>query len=159
MLPSLQVAVWSKPPLFTTQSSHFTKTTPRFPFADLCIPAAQSPFIQHSGTRGEGRPQTSGRYKVGDNAPSKAQSKPRKPLSARAPGLADWGPRCRDRTSKVSVQSPLRRQNTARTCGACLSFSQFPSHFTKKPSLAAETICRAYSQEHNSRSRQPEPES
>lgn len=33
-----------------TQSSHFTKTTPRFPFADLCIPAGRSLFIHHSHT-------------------------------------------------------------------------------------------------------------
>lgn len=36
------------------QSSHFTKTTPRFPFADLCIPAGQSLFIHHSQTQGGG---------------------------------------------------------------------------------------------------------
>lgn len=48
-LPSLQLAVWSKPPLFMAQSSRFTKTTPRFPLADLRIPAAQSLSIQSSG--------------------------------------------------------------------------------------------------------------
>lgn len=37
-----------------TQSSHFTKTTPRFPFADLCIPAGRSLFIHHSQTGGDG---------------------------------------------------------------------------------------------------------
>lgn len=66
-LPSLQLAVWSKPPLFMAQSSRFTKTTPRFPLADLRIPAAQPLSIQSSGPArggaggaGEGSPQMSG---------------------------------------------------------------------------------------------------
>lgn len=66
-LPSPQLAVWSKPPLFMAQSSRFTKTTPRFPLADLRIPAAQPLSIQSSspgrgaaGGAGEGSPQMSG---------------------------------------------------------------------------------------------------
>jgi hypothetical protein len=66
-LPSPQLAVWSKPPLFMAQSSRFTKTTPRFPLADLRIPAAQPLSIQSSGPgrgaaggAGEGSPQMSG---------------------------------------------------------------------------------------------------
>lgn len=93
-LPSLQLAVWSKPPLFMAQSSRFTKTTPRFPLADLRIPAAQPLSIQSSGPgrgaaggAGEGSPQMSG-------DPSPRQSCPAASgLTRSGLGYRTWGRR------------------------------------------------------------------
>lgn len=119
--PSLQAAVQSKPPLFTTQSSRFTKTTPRFPFADLCIPADQSPFIHHSQTRGGGwgKPQTSGRYKVGDNAPSNTEKKPKQTTTPVWQSFqVQWTQKAVKselRKSQVQVLSPDKTRNEVAT--------------------------------------------
>lgn len=63
------------------QSSHFTKTTPRFPFADLCIPAGQSLLIHRSQTPGGG--ETTDVWKIESMEtmlPPRANRTPRKQL-------------------------------------------------------------------------------
>lgn len=72
----------------------------------------------------------SGGYKVGDNAPSNTEKKPKQtttPRLAKLSSLVDSGEGCEKRTSKVSVLSPLSRQNTERSCNARISCGPFRS--------------------------------
>lgn len=78
------------------QSSRFTKTTPRFPLADLRIPAAQPLSIQRSGPGG-GEPTDVWR-------PEPETKLPRSPAAQRSgPGASSSG---------ASVPSPVPEHNT-----------------------------------------------
>lgn len=105
------------------QSSHFTKTTPRFPFADLCIPAGQSLFIHHSQTQGGG--ETTDVWKIESMEtmlPPKGNWKRRKQLHPAAKAFKFRGFRRRLWELSVSVQNPLPRQNTERSCNYLVNF-------------------------------------
>lgn len=132
-LPSLQLAVWSKPPLFMAQSSRFTKTTPRFPLADLRIPAAQPLSIQSSGPgRGGG-----GR---GGGEPTdvwRPEPETKLPRSQRAHQI---GPRVPNLGASVPSPVPQTTLRTSRQDPTPWRSALRPLHLSQKANTGEKTL-------------------